>query len=83
MELKCGTEVLKTTKTTLHRRYLRLRFLANFKKVFKGLLGQPPTVTKVLKDLPVKIITCPIDDSDFTIAEYRKVVDSLEEELMA
>ena len=33
LELKCGTEVLKTTKITLNRRYLSLRFLANFKTV--------------------------------------------------
>ena len=31
-----------------------------WKKHFEGLIGQPPTVTKVLKDLPMKKITCPI-----------------------
>ena len=31
LELKCGTEVLKTAQITVNRRYLSLQFLANFK----------------------------------------------------
>ena len=46
---------------------------------FKGLLGQPPKVTKVLKNLPKKKLACPIDDDDFTIEEYREVVDKIVE----
>ena len=50
----------------------------NTSRVYLASLLQSPK-TKVLKDLPMKKITCPIDDGDFTIEEYRKVVDSLEE----
>jgi len=50
-----------------------------WKSHFEGLLGQPPKVTKVLKNLTKKKLACPIDDDEFTLEEYRKVVDSLEE----
>ena len=46
---------------------------------FEGLLGKPPKVSTTLKDLPKKKLKCPIDDSEFSMAEYRKVADALEE----
>lgn len=50
-----------------------------WKAHFEGLLGQPPKVTKVLKNLPKKKLAYPIDDDVFTIDEYREVVDTLVE----
>lgn len=40
---------------------------------FEGLLGKPPKVSTILKDLPKKKLKCPRDDSEFSMSLWKNI----------